>query len=141
LSGPDRWFDPADSAGQGRAAVALLNALGQLFRPTRPPLSDSATNEQLISYAGRIAIVTDAFGGGLRLKASLPTANDARLDFGAFLALHQPSPFVVTASHPAVQAKLNALWQHAHRELHMAWASDRQDRRARESHDGQTRQS
>ncbi len=121
-----RLFDLASSAREGRETIALLNDLNQVFLPARPSLSDDATDEQLIAYAGRIAAVTDAFAGGLRIKAAVPTASDARLDFGAFLSLQNLSPFVVSGTDPQAQASLNALWQNTHGDVYLDWASDRQ---------------
>ncbi|WP_291025866.1 calcium-binding protein [Hydrogenophaga sp.] len=121
-----RLFDLASSAREGRETIALLNDLGHIFQPARPPLSDDATDEQLIAYAGRVAAVTDAFSGGLRIKTAVPTASDARLDFGAFLCLQNLSPLVVCASDPEAQASLNALWQNTHGDVYLDWASDRQ---------------
>ena len=116
----------ASSAREGRETVALLNDLNQVFLPARPSLSDDATDEQLIAYAGRIAAVTDAFAGGLRIKAAAPTTSDARLDFGAFLSLQNLSPFVVSGTAPQAQASLNVLWQNTHGDVYLDWASDRQ---------------
>jgi len=57
--------------------------------------------------------------------AGAATGSDARLDFGAYLALHTLSPFVLKAKDPSTQSALNTTWQQVHGDLYLTWASDR----------------
>lgn len=94
-------FDKAGSAREGRETVALLNALANVLVPNASALSNNATDEQIIAFAGRIAAVTDQAPGAFRISATPATAVEAKTDFSAFLALHTLSPVWAQTNDPA----------------------------------------
>ena len=119
-----RLFDVAASSREGRETVGLLNQLGKLFTPDAPALPNNATDEQLIAYAGRIAAVTDRTPGGVHITANVPTAAEARSDFGVLLSLQMGNTVSIrltdqSATSPAA-LELYAL----HRTDYERWLSD-----------------
>ncbi|WP_276606546.1 putative Ig domain-containing protein [Ramlibacter rhizophilus] len=120
-----RLFDVAGSARDGRETVALLNSLGRVFTPAAPSLVDSATDQQLIAYAGRIAAITDRSPGGIRITASSPTVVDARNDFGAVLSLQFGLPVSIRLNDQSPTSAAALQLYALHRTDYERWLSDR----------------
>ncbi len=119
---------PSDDGGDGTteslppARIEYHRNLTELQDPERGPLS---------TLAGKLEIVPSAARGAAAL------ADEARSDFGSFVALRDLSAFSL-APKPGAEAageKLNAVWQQARATEHAAWLADVS---ARADHDAES---
>lgn len=107
----------------------LVGSIAQLLGVRGSPLPNghnqrealySAMNDVLGMVAAR------SLNGQLIVElATSATGSNARLDFGAFLALHTVSPFMLKGKDAAAQSSLNVAWQQVVSGLYLGWASDK----------------
>ncbi|MCW5655753.1 hypothetical protein [Hydrogenophaga sp.] len=128
---------------EGDTLENVLNALSRMLGVAGTPLNGDphggtwARVENSGSYTGREElhktlkaidekVTASGLEGRLIVKhVDSHIAADARLDFGALLALKTLSPFYLDAKDHAGQTALNAIWREAHGSDFLAWQSDR----------------
>ncbi len=119
------FFDAASSSNTGRETIALLNHLGRVFIPGIAPLAEAATAEQIRAFGTSIAAVSDQFAGSLRIRVGVPSSDDAKQNFTAFLGMYALSPLVISSSEGATQVALDAALGERWANEYNLWLADR----------------
>jgi hypothetical protein len=120
-----RVFDIAGVSTKGRETVALINQLAHVFLPNQAFLWESATDEEMIQYAGRIAAVTDPLAGDLRISKLVPSLEEARNDFAAMLSLQLGLTVTLRLTDPSSSSAASAKLQQLYSNDYQNWQADK----------------